>query len=182
MIMKNNSVGLPIVAEYDWTEDEYLESQNQYRKVQIRRPFLYLLYFVSGIISFLGILSLIEHSVSFSAIALTVVGLYFLILKRYEDIYLAKKRFRSNPSKNKHIRWQFQPDAVLVDVQEMSESSTSWAAFTKAIRTPKGILLYSNGNSIYHWLPNNAFEKPADLDKLWALMQEKNLKCHASKA
>ncbi len=166
----------PIVADYYWSEDDYLESQRLHWRALVRRPFRYLLHFIFGLVLVAGLWGLYKGTDLSSSTTAIFVGAYILFLRKVEFNYFARQRFRKRSDRNKRVKWEFSPDSIEVKVEDVGESKLLWSAFEKAVHTKNGILIYSNGG-IYYWMPNRAVQAPFAMDDLWGLLKEKNIEC-----
>ncbi len=108
-----------------------------------------------------------EH---FFLFLMTLSGVFFLYLLSTKKKRI-KRHFEARPDKNKTIQYTFNEDHVNIKIEEVDESSKTWAMFVKVVQTPKGFLLYSNDVSV-NWLPYHAFKTNKDIDAVAQLAQK----------
>ena len=162
-----------VTINYRWTFEEFLQAYRYHFRHTCRPMFRFGLHFIFGLVLLAGIVGLVRGGDGFSAvpIAFVVVGMYWFTLRPYERRWILRRQFAKQPAKDTPIEWQFAPDKIAAK-SGLGHGEYLWQAFTKVVRTPTGLMLYST-DQIYHWLPRHAFVSDADYERVIELLKSK---------
>ena len=162
-----------VTIRYRWTFDELLQAYRYHFRHTCRPVFRFGLHFIFALMLLAGIIGLIRGSGRSSAvpIALVIVGIYWFTLRSLERRWMLRRQFTKQPAKDIDIEWQFAPEKLAAK-SGLGHGEYQWHAFTKIVRTPTGLMLYST-DQIYHWLPRHAFSSAGDYEAVVELAQGK---------
>ena len=141
-----------IEASFQWTAEQAAISTRYHLRNTCRRPFRVASYVIAVLAIAGGIFRITRFGWSFLAFSLIAGGVYWIFLRRYDVEWTARRRFKKRPDKDKFVKWQLSPEEITFETEGIGGGTVKWNAFTKAVKTPKGYLLYPN-DQMYYWLP-----------------------------
>ena len=146
-----------IEASFLWTDEQAVIANRYHQRYTCRRPFRIAANGIAILAITGGVFRLSRFGLSLLPVGLIVGGLYWIFLRRYDMAWTVKRRFNKRPDKDKQVKWHFSPEGVDFETENLGSGRVKWDAFTKAVKTPVGYLLYPN-DQMYHWLPTVALK------------------------
>lgn len=104
------------------------------------------------------------------AALMTGGGILAVFLTQLEDWRL-RRAFRKSPYHNQPIVTQVSEEGILT-TSPKSQAKLTWAAYTRAVRFPDGVLLFQ-GPRMINWLPFSALRDAATAEPLVRLIASK---------
>ena len=162
-----------IRASYIHTVDELTKAHESHRRAVFRRPFRVGLVFLSLMAIFAGWCSYRSDGWSFWAVGPPLVGVYFLVLRRYDAQWAVRRRFRNSRIQGQQIVWKLDEDGIRVTSAD-SDVRANWRLFGKVRKAGAGFLLYTHDHeAVAHWLPVTAFADDDSLRQAEELLRNK---------
>ncbi len=103
-------------------------------------------------------------------------GVYWFAIRPFERRWMTRRQFAKRPDKDTEIEWLVGPEKLAAK-SGLGHGEYFWHAFTKAVRTPAGLMLYLT-DQIYHWLPRHAFQSDADYKRVVELAKSRVQRFH----
>jgi hypothetical protein len=153
-----------ITASFVWTAEELIKAQENHWRVQCRPSFRIILVLFSMLMIIAGVGGYLKDGLSASSIFLTLGGLYFVFIRKYEARWMARRRFKKRPDKDAQVVVVLQDENLHTKTAD-SESKQNWNQISKVRKARNGFLLYPN-DSLYCFLPSSAFR--SEIDRLSA--------------
>jgi len=100
---------------------------------------------------------------------LVIAGLTWLSLPLVARLLL-HRAINRDPEKDSWIEWRIDDEGTRVNVAGVEKTSVAWSAYTQALVTHGGYLLY-RGQERLSWLPFEAFASQSDRDAFQALLE-----------
>lgn len=105
------------------------------------------------------------------AIGFMATGFYWFAIRPFERGWMTRRQFGKRPDRNMEVEWLVAPDKIRIQ-SALGHTELAWQAFAKMLRTPTGVMLYTN-DQIYHWLPRRGFASDADFEKVAELAKSR---------
>jgi YcxB-like protein len=162
----------PITVSFRWTREEMLRAS---RRATKQTPAVWRLYLVMRVVA-LGML--VTGTYSFSTGHTNLSG--FIIMVGLSTFFMAipflqrlavLRTYRQMPVRDRLVTWEITADRLTAKT-ELATSEMTWPALIKVIRLSDGFLLSLHPRS-FHWLPSDAFDDPADIERLAELAKSK---------
>lgn len=109
-------------------------------------------------------------------IGFLAVGVYWFVLRRFEQRWTVRRQFRKRPDRDIEIEWQVSADKIKIE-SKFGQSEVGWQTFAKMVRTPTGVMLYPI-NQIFHWLPRTGFASDSEFESCVELARSKIERCY----
>ena len=143
-----------ITASYVWTVDDLLKAHESHRRVIFRPPFRIGLVFLSVMAIFAGWCAYDSDGWSIQAVALPAVGVYFLLLRRYDVRWGLRRQYSKRKDQGLEVVWKLDTEGFHITTAE-SDLRQSWRLVEKVRKSRHGFLVYSS-NASFFWLPMRA--------------------------
>jgi hypothetical protein len=144
-----------ITASYVWTVDDLLKAHETHRRAIFRRPFRVGLIFLSVMAIFAGWCVYSSDGWSIRAVAFPAVGIYFLLLRRYDVRCGARRQYSKRKDQGLEVVWKLDTEGFRITTAE-SDLRQTWRLVEKVRKSRHGFLVYSSNASSF-WLPMRAF-------------------------
>lgn len=159
------------VIRFRWTADDLLRAQRYHFRHTCRPVFRLALHLLIALAIVGGYGQLQSGKSVAVGVVLLVGGIYWFAIRPFERRWMTRRQFAKRPDKDIEIEWLIAPDKLAAK-SGLGHGESDWHAFTKAVRTPAGLLLYPN-DQMYHWLPRHAFESNTDYDRVVELVKSR---------
>jgi len=167
-VAKEESVGAAFVI----TPDDFADASKMHNSASagVRRRRIFsaisiLIVVLAGAFTIAKSRSPIPASVGsfllYVAPGLLVVLLLFIVMGSLQKAAIRRQHGR-HPDVGKSIGYLINPEGIKLMVDNTSEETNKWRAYSRVVRTPKGFLLYTS--STLGWIPNRAFESQEDAE------------------
>ncbi|HNY77606.1 MAG: YcxB family protein [Sedimentisphaerales bacterium] len=143
-----------ITASYVWTVDDLLKAHESHRRVIFRPPFRIGLAFLSVMAILAGWCAYDSDGWSIPAVALPAVGVYFLLLRRYDVRWTLRRQYSKRKDQGLEVVWKLDTEGFRITTSE-SDMRQNWSLVDKVRKSRHGFLLYCGG--MFYWLPMTAF-------------------------
>ncbi len=172
----SHSMEPTITIRYRLTEAEFRQAHRYHVSHTWCRPvFRLILHSGFALLIFNGCVLLFRGNQIATGISEIIAGIsWFAILpaeRRRAADWMAHKQFAQIADQDIKIEWLVSP-TKLVNRSGLGHGDYVWQTFTKAVRTPAGLMLYQT-DQIYHWLPQHAFAGYADYEQVVELAKNK---------
>ena len=101
---------------------------------------------------------------------MVVFSIFFMAIPLLQRLAVLKT-YRQMPVRDRLVTWEITADRLTAKT-DLATSEMTWAALIKVIRLADGFLLSFHPRS-FHWLPSDAFNDPADVERLAELAKSK---------
>ncbi len=160
-----------ITISYVWTADELIRAQENHARAQCRPRYRAGIKFLSLMAILSGWCYYQAQGWSVLSVLLPAVGIYLLVLRKYDVRWSLRRHFRKRADRSLRIEWTL-AENDLHSRTEHSESRHQWSLITKARKASNGFLLYPN-EKMFYWLPLTAFASEEDQRRAEDLLRRK---------
>ena len=167
-----------LTLRYRWTVDDLLEAHRYHFRHTCRPALrlalngLFLMALIGGAIDLLQDGDGVAQCLSLASVCIGVYGLvYGFVLGPFERRWMIRRRFATRPDRDQEIEWQIAPEGIRIG-SSIGRSECGWQAFSKVVRTPKGLMFYPN-DQVFHWVPRRVFSDDAEFDAVAELAKAK---------
>jgi hypothetical protein len=163
----------PITVRFRWTADELCQGYRYHFRHICRPTIRFGLHVIFALISWGGALGCMqERGWSLTLpIGSLCVGVYWFAIRGFDFRWGIRRKFAKRPDKDTEVEWQISPTKITIR-GSLAYTECSWGAFTKVLRTPRGLMFYPI-NEIFHWLPRHAFASDAEFESVTQLAMAK---------
>jgi hypothetical protein len=159
----------PIHARYQYTAAEFVSANRWVLKSKVRPKMQVVGRIVAVALACFGAWYLYNDATFFLGYFLVTVGLFWLSLPLVARLLL-HRAINRDPEKDSWIEWRIDGEGTRVNVAGVEKTSAAWSAYTQALVTHEGFLLY-RGQERLSWLPFKAFASQDDQDAFQALIE-----------
>lgn len=159
---------------------ELAEAARQHSRVVLRRPILWLGRIVILLLVALLIASSASRGFHLGPFLVALIGVYLLFFLGPTLRWLNRRELRAAPQYGVESLVLLGSSGIDVSTPDIGTASLAWTAFSRAVRTNSGFLVYLHGGS-FTWLPFAGFPSPQDIEIADALLRE-NLSRYATVA
>jgi hypothetical protein len=165
-------MGLPIVATYRWSKDEFLRAQRHaIGHSRLARMVYWFTTAAGAVILLAGVVSLYQHSMAWPGFLFMVLFSALFFAMPLFSRRAALKLYAQKPDRDMEVTWTISEDGIRSKTP-LALSENAWAFFQKAIRTREGFLLYPN-TRMFYWLPMHAFHDTSDVERFAKLAESR---------
>jgi hypothetical protein len=173
---ESGSVEPPVTTRFRWTAYELSQAYRYHFRHRCRPVFRFGLHFLFAVIFLGGILMLMTSGPAGKAplplsIGFLIVGIYWFAIWPFERRWMIRRQFSKRPDQDMEVEWQVADDKIVTQ-SALGHSEIGWQAFTKMLRTPTGVMVYTT-DQIFNWLPRRGFASGADFERCVALAKSK---------
>jgi len=158
---------MPAVYEFRFSEEFLIAAFRRFWRYRRNRTFSAIRLVTAA---FAG-----AFAVLFIVIGMWWLGLFFALLivgafqGRKLDEWFIRRRFRKSPYHDDSVRTEVSDGGLWISGTR-SETRLTWEAFTRAVRSPDGWLLFQ-GPGVLNWLPDSAFRQGESTERLDDLVE-----------
>lgn len=166
----------PVIIRFRWTEEDLIQAYRYHFRHICRPAFRFALHILFSVLLVGGIFMLVISGPAGKAplpvsLAFLYAGIYWFAIRPFVRRWMLRRQFSKRPDRDIELEWQV--DAYKICTQSpLGHAELGWKAFTKIVRTPKGIMVYPN-DQIYHWLPRRGFTGDAEFERFFELAKSK---------
>ena len=154
--------------KFKWSSDEAVSAFIADSAINCRKPFKYAANLIAMLAISGGVYRLTVFDWEFFPFALIAGGLYWLLLRRYDQAWSVRRKFKKRPDKDKIVNWAISTEELNSSVDGIGEASIKWDAISKVVHAQNGFVFYPN-DQIHYWLPHTGFSNEKDIAKLISL-------------
>ena len=156
-------------ARYQFTATEFVTANRWVLKSKARPGMQIAGTVVALVLAGFGAWRIFTDSTFLLGCFLLAAGLIWLALPLVARLSLLRA-IKRDPEKDSWIEWRIDTEGTRVSVAGVERTSVNWTAYTQALVTHDGYLLY-RGEQRLSWLPFKAFASQADHDAVQALLE-----------
>jgi len=164
------SIDKPIRASFRWTRQEWLLVQRIATRYTLGPLRFFWLLIVTVILVQVIPVFFRPQPINFNAIFMIIVLLAAFSSVPILTRCITLRRYAERPDRDMTVVFTI-TDQSIHSKTDIASTEVSWNAFTRAIRVPKGFLLFS-GRS-FHWIPTKAFSSDSEIQQFADLTASK---------
>lgn len=158
-------------VNYLWSEQVYLEASKEHNRFGAGNGREKLVTLVVGALILLSVFMMFQRGFQPADSMALVLAVYWFLIRGRMHNKLLLSRFQKSPQKDKTISLVIDDEGVGAKTDDTVEGQFGWQDISKAVRTPRGFLLYRGVN--YIWVPVAAFADSEACERFAALCERK---------
>ena len=157
-------------ARYQFTSDEFVKANRYVLKSKLRPAMRVAAIAIALVMIAIGVWLVLQDVTPLMGYVGLAAGAFWLTIPFVQPILL-RRAMRRDPDRDALIEWRIDDEGTRVIVGNVEKTSVAWSAYTKALITREGYLLYRGAKRL-SWLPFKAFASRTDHDAAQALIEQ----------